>query len=165
MAGWSAGGNLAAVVSQRARDEGGPQIAAQLLVCPVTDGDFTRPSYLENAQGKGLTSSVMAWFWDNYIDLADRSNPLASPLCAESLTGLPPAVVVTCEFDPLRDEGDAYAAGLAAAGVPVRHIRARGHIHTSLLAVDLMLSGAPVRAGMVDALLSALGSSASLSST
>ncbi len=165
VAGWSAGGNLAAVVTQRARDEGGPQIAAQLLVCPVTDADLTRSSYLENGQGKGLTASVMSWFWDHYVDPADRSNPRASPLRAESLAGLSPAVVVTCEFDPLRDEGDAYAVGLAAAGVPVRHIRARGHIHTSLLAVDLMLSGAPVRAGMVDALRSALGSSVSLSST
>lgn len=165
VAGWSAGGNLAAVVTQRARDEGGPRIAAQLLVCPVIDADFTRPSYVENGQGKGLTASVVAWFWDNYVDSADRSNPLASPLQAQSLAGLPPAVLVTSEFDPLRDEGDAYAAGLAAAGVPVRHIRARGHIHTSLLAVDLMLSGAPVRAGMVDALRSALRSPASLSST
>ena len=165
VAGWSAGGNLAAVVTQRARDEGGPRIAAQLLVCPVTDGDFTRSSYVENAEGKGLTASVMAWFWDHYVDAVDRTDPRASPLRAESLAGLPPAVVVTCEFDPLRDEGDAYAAGLAAAGVPVHIIRARGHIHTSLLAVDLMLSGAPVRAGIVAALLSALDSSASLSST
>ena len=165
VAGWSAGGNLAAIVTQRARDEGGPRIAAQLLVCPVTDADFTRSSYVENGRGKGLTASVMEWFWDNYVDPVDRSNPQASPLQAQSFAGLPPAVVVTCEFDPLRDEGDAYAAGLAAAGVPVRHIRARGHIHTSLLAVDLMLSGSPVRAGMVDALLAALRSPAALSSS
>ena len=163
VAGWSAGGNLAAVVCQRARDEGGPAIAAQLLVCPVVDSDLTRASYRDNGEGYGLTASVMGWFWDNYADVAAKVNPLAAPLRSASLSGLPPAVVVTCEFDPLRDEGDAYAAGLSAVGVPVHHIRARGHVHTSLLAVDMMLSGAPVRAEMIAALRSVLGS-ASLSS-
>jgi cation diffusion facilitator CzcD-associated flavoprotein CzcO/acetyl esterase/lipase len=163
VAGWSAGGNLAAVVCQRVRDEGGPTIAAQLLICPVTDSDLTRPSYVENGVGHALTASVMAWFWDNYTDASQRLDPRASPLRAATLAGLPPAVVVTCEFDPLRDEGDAYADALRSAGVPVQHIRARGHIHTSVLAVDMMLSGEPVRAEMVAALGATLGS-ASLAS-
>jgi acetyl esterase/lipase len=93
----------------------------------------------------------MRWFWDHYADAPDRVNPAASPLRG-TLAGLPPAVVVTAEFDPLRDEGDAYAEALATAGVPVRHIRARGHIHTSLVMVDVVISGAPVRAEIAEAL-------------
>ena len=82
----------------------------------------------------------------------DRGSPLASPLRAADLSGLPPAVIVTGEFDPLRDEGVAYAEALAAAGVPVEHIAARGHIHTSLTAVDMLPSGEPVRAQIAEAL-------------
>jgi acetyl esterase/lipase len=115
--GWSAGGNLAAGVCLRARDEGGPKIACQVLVCPVTDTDLTRESYKENGEGYALTASLMRWFLDQYTDESQRSNPLAAPLKAPSVAGLPPAVVVTCQFDPLRDEGDAYAGALAAAFV------------------------------------------------
>jgi acetyl esterase/lipase len=93
----------------------------------------------------------MRWFWEHYADPADRSDPKASPLRASDLSGLPPAVIVTCEFDPLRDEGAAYARALQAAGVPVRHIEARGHIHTSLTAVDVLASGATVRAELAAA--------------
>jgi cation diffusion facilitator CzcD-associated flavoprotein CzcO/acetyl esterase/lipase len=153
VAGWSAGGNLAAVVCQLARDAGGPHIVAQLLITPVTDGtDLDRPSYRENGEGYILTAALMRWFWDHYGDPDDRDNPLASPLRAADLSGLPPAVIVTGEFDPLRDEGAAYAEALAAAGVPVQHIAARGHIHTSLTAVDMLPSGAPIRAQVADAL-------------
>ena len=160
VAGWSAGANLAAVVCQLARDAGGPQIVAQLLITPVTDGtDLDRPSYVENGQGFVLTKALMHWFWDHYANPADRGGPLASPLLAADLSGLPPAVVVTGQFDPLRDEGDAYAGALAAAGVPVEHIAARGHVHTSLVAVDMLPSGAPVRAQMADALRRLLRSS------
>jgi cation diffusion facilitator CzcD-associated flavoprotein CzcO/acetyl esterase/lipase len=155
VAGWSAGGNLAAVTCQLARDTGGPDITSQLLLTPVTDGDLGRTSYIENADGFILTAALMRWFWDHYADAADRMQPKASPLRG-TLTGLPPAVVVTAEFDPLRDEGDAYAEALAAAGVPVRQIRARGHTHTSLTMVDAVISGAPVRAEMAEALSSLL---------
>jgi cation diffusion facilitator CzcD-associated flavoprotein CzcO/acetyl esterase/lipase len=153
VAGWSAGGNLAAVTCQLARDGGGPDISSQLLLTPVTDCDPGRPSYSGNGDGFVLTAALMRWFWDHYADEADRVSPKASPLRG-TLAGLPPAVVVTAEFDPLRDEGDAYAEALAAAGVPVRHIRARGHIHTSLTMVDVVISGAPVRAEMTEALAS-----------
>ncbi|MGE0729886.1 MAG: alpha/beta hydrolase fold domain-containing protein [Acidimicrobiia bacterium] len=146
VAGWSAGGNLAAVVSRLARDAGGPAVAAQLLITPVTDSDLTRPSYRENAEGFFLTAPLMHWFWDHYVDEADRTDPRVSPLRAEDLSGLPPAVVVTAQFDPLRDEGDAYAAALEAAGVAVRHLPCRGQIHTSITAVNVMLSSVPIRA-------------------
>ena len=152
VAGWSAGANLAAVTCHTARDAGGPHISGQLLVNPVTDASMSTASYASNGDGFILTASLMRWFWDHYTDPADRTNPRASPLLAASLADLPPAVVVTSEFDPLRDEGIAYANGLAAAGVAVQHISARGQIHTSLTAVDMLTSGASVRAQMGTAL-------------
>jgi acetyl esterase/lipase len=93
----------------------------------------------------------MKWFWDHYADPADRGDPRAAPLRGE-LAGLPPACVVAADFDPLRDEGVAYARALEAAGVPVRLTRARGHTHTSVTMVDVVISGAPVRAEMAAAL-------------
>jgi len=138
--GWSAGGNIAAVVCQKARDAGGPAIAGQVLVAPVVDCDVGRPSYVENGDGYLLTAAMMRWFWDHYAEAADRTRPDASPLRARDLSGLPPALVVTCEFDPLRDEGAAYAAALSAAGVPASHLPCRGQIHTSVPAVDVILS-------------------------
>ncbi len=157
VAGWSAGANVAAVVCQLARDAGGPAIAGQLLVTPVTDSDLTRGSYVENADGFMLTAPLMAWFWDHYADEADRAHPKASPLRAESLADLPPALIVTAEFDPLRDEGAAYADALEAAGNQVVHLSARGHVHTSLTAVDAVLSGAAHRAEMGAALRGFVG--------
>ena len=151
VAGWSAGGNIAAIACQQARDAGGPDICGQLLMTPVTDSDMTRPSYAENGDGYILTSALMHWFWDHYADPADRAGPWAAPLHG-SLDGLPPACIVAADFDPLRDEGLAYAGALEAAGVPVRRIRARGHTHTSLTMVGVVLSGAPVRAEMAAAL-------------
>lgn len=145
-AGWSAGGGLAAVAARWARDHGGLGLLGQLLLCPVTDGSSEHPSHAANAEGFGLTRDLMRWFWDQYVpDPAARADARCSPLLAASLAGLAPAVVVTAQFDPLRDEGDAYAAALADAGVPVTHLRARGHTHTSLTMVDVVLSGAPVR--------------------
>jgi cation diffusion facilitator CzcD-associated flavoprotein CzcO/acetyl esterase/lipase len=151
VAGWSAGGNLAAVVSQLARDAGGPALAGQLLLCPVTDTDQTRPSYTENGEGYVLTRGLMAWFLDHYVDRADRADPRVAPLRGD-LAGLPPALIVTCEFDPLRDEGEAYARALEQAGDQVRLVRARGHTHTSLTMVDVVVSGARYRAQMAEAL-------------
>lgn len=156
VAGWSAGGNLATVACQRARGEDGPEIAGQLLITPVTDCDFDRPSYSENAEGYVLTKSMMQWFWDHYAPEEQRTRPTASPLRAESLTGLPPAAIFTAEFDPLRDEGVAYAEALERAGVEVQHVPCRGHIHTSLTAVDVILSSAPIREQMAGAIRSFL---------
>ncbi|MDH4076634.1 MAG: alpha/beta hydrolase fold domain-containing protein, partial [Acidimicrobiia bacterium] len=152
VAGWSAGGNQAAVVSQLARDAGGPAIGAQLLLTPVTDFDLSRPSYNENADGYVLTRPLMEWFADHYVDAADRADPRAAPLRAASLADLPPAIVVTAQLDPLRDEGFAYAEALAAAGVAVEHIRAKGHTHTSLTMIDVVASGVPVREQMAESL-------------
>ena len=151
VAGWSAGGNIAAVTCQLARDRGGPQIAGQLLVCPVTDCMFDRLSYNDNATGYFLTRSLMYWFWDIYCSPADRTDPRVSPLRGK-LAGLPPAFVVTCEFDPLRDEGIAYGDALAAAGVPVEQLMARGHIHSSFTMVDVVITGVSGRVQMAEAL-------------
>ena len=134
-----------------ARDRGGPAIAGQLLVCPVTDGTFERPSFGENATGYFLIRSLMYWFWDLYCAPADRSDPRASPLRGR-LEGLPPAFVVTAEFDPLRDEGIAYAEALAAAGVPVEQLQARGHIHSSFTMVDVIATAVSGREKMAQAL-------------
>jgi acetyl esterase len=126
----SAGGNLAAVVAQMAHDRGEPALCHQLLVYPVTDYDFGTHSYRENADGYLLTKDDMVWFWNHYLpDSAAGSHPMASPLRAASLTGLPPAFVLTAEFDPLRDEGEAYAARLREAGVAVTLKRYHGMIH------------------------------------
>jgi cation diffusion facilitator CzcD-associated flavoprotein CzcO/acetyl esterase/lipase len=150
--GWSAGGGIAAVVCRLARDMGGPNIMGQALLTPVTAGDMTCPSFVENADGYGLTTPLLRWFVDHYVDAADRTDPRFAPLSAADLSGLPPAIVVTAEFDPLRDDGDAYAGALPAAGVPTEHVRARGHTHLSVTMVDVVISGAPVRARMADAL-------------
>ncbi len=129
VAGDSAGGNLSALVALRCRDEGGPRLAFQLLVYPATDLTCSFPSHVENGQGYLLTSDAMAWFLDHYIDERERTSPGASPHFVEDLSGLPPALVITAEFDPLRDEGEAYAERLRAAGVPATSTRYPGMIH------------------------------------
>jgi acetyl esterase len=131
VAGDSAGGNLAAVVALMTRDRNGPALRHQLLVYPCTDMDPTRwPSMTENKSGYFLTTDSMVWFYDQYVpELAERTNPYASPIHATDLSGLPPAFVITAEFDPLRDEGEAYAARLAEAGVPTEVQRYDGMIH------------------------------------
>jgi cation diffusion facilitator CzcD-associated flavoprotein CzcO/acetyl esterase/lipase len=127
VAGDSAGGCLAAVVAQRSR-EAGPEIALQVLVYPVTDCDLDRDSYLEPENQLIIGRAAMAWFWDHYApDRAVRAS--ASPLRAQTLAGLPPAVVLTAEHDVLRDEGEAYARRLAEDGVRVEHRRFGGQMH------------------------------------
>jgi acetyl esterase len=129
VAGDSAGGNLAACVAYQARAHG-LSLALQLLVYPVIDADFERSSYVENAEGYGLTYGSMRWYWDCYVPEAGlRSDPRVSPIHATDLSGLAPALILTAEYDPLRDEGEAYAAALAAAGVPVELRRYDGTIH------------------------------------
>ena len=127
----SSGGNLAAVVALLARDKAGPALVFQMLVYPITA--YHTPgtaSYQENAEGYYLTRADMVWFWQNYLNHPDEGqNPLASPLLAEDLSNLPPALLIITEFDPLRDEGEAYAARLQAAGVPVTLTRYDGMIH------------------------------------
>jgi cation diffusion facilitator CzcD-associated flavoprotein CzcO/acetyl esterase/lipase len=150
--GWSAGANLAAVVCQLARDNGGPLIDGQVLITPVTGSDFSLPSYQSNAEGYILTTPLMRWFWDHYADPADRKNPKAAPLHAADLSNLPPALIVTAQFDPLHDEGLAYANALKAAGNTVRSIDCRGQIHTSITAVDVIASSAGVRNEIAGAL-------------
>jgi acetyl esterase len=142
VAGDSAGGNLAAVTALRARDEGGPAIALQALVYPVVDHDFATGSYDEYADaGLILNRAEMVWFWDHYLpDQAERSHPHASPLRAGDHSGLPPAYVLIAEYDPLRDEGLAYAAKLEAAGVPVTVRRFDDQIHAFFGLVNLMES-------------------------
>jgi len=124
----SAGGNLAAICALRARDAGVP-IALQLLVYPVTDADLDTSTYLEFTDGYFLTRYSMEWFWDHYLPDGDRFHPDASPLRAEDVSGTAPALVITAEFDPLRDEGEAYAGRLEDAGVPVTLSRYDGMIH------------------------------------
>ena len=131
VAGWSAGGNLAAVTAQRVRDAGGPALRGQALITPVTDYDPSRGSYQQNGEGYVLTAPFMEWFWKQYEpQKRRRTNPSASPLRAKNLRDLPPALVLTAEHDPLRDEGEAYAAALAAAGNEVTMRRWLGQIHT-----------------------------------
>ena len=126
----SAGGNLAAAVSLAAKDRGGLPIAFQLLVYPVTAVDFGTGSYKQNADGYLLTMDGMKWYWKHYLSSeADASNPYAAPLTAKDFSGLPPALVITAEFDPLRDEGEAYAKKLQAAGVATTATRYDGMIH------------------------------------
>jgi acetyl esterase len=131
VAGDSAGGNLAAVTAQRIRDQGGPKLCGQLLIYPVTDYHTPgTPSYAENATGYLLTRSTMEWFWGHYLSTPqDADNPYASPLRAASLGGLPPAMIQTAQYDPLRDEGELYARRLVDAGVPAKLTRYDGVHH------------------------------------
>ncbi len=125
----SAGGNLAAVVALDCAD--GPKISAQALVYPAVDATReSSGSLVDNADGYLLTTAAMAWFYDHYVpDVGDRSDPRCSPLLGD-LAGQPPAIVITAEFDPLRDEGADYAAKLRAAGVETEHIDVAGQVHT-----------------------------------
>ena len=135
----SAGGNLSAVVAQKARDAGGPQIASQVLVYPVTDADLDNDTYTDPDNQLLLSRESMIWFWNHYApDPASRLNPDASPNRAANLTGLPAAIVLTAEHDPLRAEGEAYAGRLRDAGVPVELRRFPGQMHGFFTMVGLL---------------------------
>ncbi len=127
----SAGGNLAAVVAQMARDRSGPKIKFQLLIYPATDWAHETASQREFTEdGYILSRADMVWFYGHYMNSdSDRTNPYLSPACAKSLANLPPAYVITCAVDPLRDEGEAYAEALRKAGVAVKSKRYPGVCH------------------------------------
>ncbi|QXH51392.1 alpha/beta hydrolase [Pseudomonas fakonensis] len=132
VAGNSVGGNMAAVVAIKAKEAGTPKLRFQALLWPVTDANFNNGSYNQFAEGHFLTRNMMQWFWNSYTtDPHQRDDIHASPLRAtlEQLQGLPPALVQTAEMDVLRDEGEAYARKLGAAGVPVTAVRYNGMIH------------------------------------
>ncbi|WP_256641608.1 alpha/beta hydrolase [Streptomyces murinus] len=132
VAGDSVGGNMSAALTLMAKERGDVPLVQQVLFYPVTDASFDTPSYHRFAEGYFLRRDAMRWFWDQYTtDEKQRAEITASPLRAttEQLTGLPPALVITGEADVLRDEGEAYAARLRAAGVPVTAVRYQGIIH------------------------------------
>ena len=133
VSGDSAGANMAAVTVLRVRDQGGPSLCGQLLLYPVTDYHTPgTPSYEENAEGYGLTRETMKWFWAHYLnDEAESAHPHASPLRVRDLTGLPPALVITAQYDPLRDEGEFYAEKLRASGVPTASLAMAASITAS----------------------------------
>jgi len=137
----SAGGNLAAALCQRVRDDFGPDIDFQLLAYPVVDCTLSHPSIEENAEGYFLTKDAMMWFTGHYLGEIDPKDASVSPLHADTLAGLPPALVITAELDPLRDEGEAYAAALKEAGVPVEVVRYEGQIHGFLGMAALLDDG------------------------
>lgn len=153
----SAGGNLAAVVCLMAKARGSPHIALQLLIYPVTDHDFTLPSYTENGEGYLLTLETMQWFWDLYCPLEQRDDWRACPSKAASLEGLPEAVIMTAQYDPLRDEGHAYGDALKAAGVPVTVKCFDGMIHSFFSLAHLIPAAQDAVTMAVDALRRAHG--------
>jgi acetyl esterase len=156
VAGDSAGGNLAAVVPLMARDRGGPPLHMQVLVYPVIDCARDTASYRDNAEGYFLTAAHMRWYWEQYLGAADGTHPYASPLRARDLSGLPPAYVVTAEFDPLRDEGEAYAQRLRDAGVPVTLRRYDGMFHGFFSLADLLPAARAANAEVFTALRDAV---------
>ncbi|MEV1288929.1 alpha/beta hydrolase [Micromonospora sp. NPDC049679] len=148
VAGDSVGGALATAVAMMAKDRGGPRFRQQVLLYPVTDATFDTGSYREFAQGYYLGRDLMIWFWDQYLpDEAQRSDPMASPLRAsiDGLRALPPTLITTNEADVLRDEGEAYAAKLRQAGVPVTQVRYQGAIH-DLVMLDALADSSAARA-------------------
>jgi acetyl esterase len=134
----SAGGNVAAVVALMARDRGGPALGLQVLIYPVTDFCFDTPSHLDRREPHVLRSDEVRYYWYEYLASEDDgAHPYASPLRAETLAAVAPALVVLAEYDPLRDEGEAYAARLAADGVPTVATRYDGMMHSFLTFSDL----------------------------
>jgi len=153
VAGESAGGNLATTACLVLRDRHLPLPIFQLLVYPVTNHAFDTPSYRENAQAKPLNAAMMPWFWNHYLgEHGDGDSPLASPLRAPDLSGLPPALIITAQFDPLRDEGEAYGARLQRAGVSTRVVRYDGVSHEFFGLAGMVAQGKKAVAEAVGAL-------------
>ncbi|MEQ8663512.1 MAG: alpha/beta hydrolase, partial [Gammaproteobacteria bacterium] len=147
----SAGGNLAAAVALAARDAGGPSLRAQLLTYPAVDATMNQPSMAENAAAPLLGRAQMDWFWSHYNKRGlDALDARLSPLHATSHADLPPTFIATAEYDPLRDEGEAYAAALAAAGTPVESVRYDGVFHGFMLMHKLVPEGAQLIARQLD---------------
>ena len=144
VAGDSAGGNLAAAVAIRARDEKGAALRHQLLIYPVTDANFETSSYRENGgDGCFLPKAMMQWFWRHYVGDLGKISPLAAPLRHADLTRLPPATVIVAQYDALRDEGVAYAEALRAAGTSVELEEAEGMIHGFMTMLEAVPDGLP----------------------
>jgi acetyl esterase len=154
----SAGANLATVTAIQATRSGGPALRHQLLVYPVTDARMGSPSYIENGEGYQLTADAMQWFYDLYLHGRDAEDPLISPILAsvDDLAQMPPALVITAEFDPLRDEGEAYARLLERAGVAVKLSRYDGQIHGFFALDSFIDAGKKALDEAADALRSAL---------
>jgi acetyl esterase len=154
----SAGGNLAAAVALAARDEGAPALTHQLLIYPVTDYNFETPSYIDNADGFMLTRSAMQHYWRLYLrDESDAEDYRASPLRARDFSHLPPALVITAEFDPLRDEGRAYAERLREAGTPVVYREYPGMVHGFVTSAGVLDAGKQAIREASEALREAFG--------
>jgi len=152
----SAGGNLTAAVAQLARAAGGPRFTLQALLYPVTDFNLETPSYLRNAEGYMLTRAAMRYYWQQYLGPdGDPSDARASPLRATSFAGLPPALVITAEFDPLLDEGRAYADKLRAAGVPVTYSEYAGMVHGFMTSAGVLDQGQRAIAELAEAVRAA----------
>jgi acetyl esterase len=152
----SAGGNLSAVVSQMARDAGGPPISFAALIYPAVDMTAKGGSLDDNATGYFLETAGMEWFMGHYLTDEQRAEAMASPLLHEDLSGLPPSFIATCEFDPLRDEGEAYAAALKAAGCHVEIKRYDGLIHAAVNLTGVLDLGRQLVADVSSQLRSAL---------
>jgi acetyl esterase len=159
VAGDSAGGNLGAALALYARDQGGPPLRLQVLIYPVTNRGFDTASYHECAEGYGLMRDAMRYYWDCYLGLATHGDaPYAAPLQAADLRGLPPALILTAQYDVLRDDGEAYAARLRRAGVPVRCTRYRAMHHGFLQFAASYADGRVALQEIADALRSAFAS-------
>ncbi|MDI3387541.1 alpha/beta hydrolase [Streptomyces sp. B-S-A8] len=157
VAGDSAGANLAAVLTLLAHDRGGPEIAFQALYYPMLDPTRSGASHRDNAQGWFLTADHVRWYWQQYLTSGeDAADPYAAPLRRTGLCGLPPAHLVTAGLDPLRDDGERYAAALTAAGVPVRLGRYDGMFHGFLTMAPHLPEAAAARASAFTALRTAL---------
>jgi acetyl esterase len=156
VAGDSSGGNLAAVTALMARDRNGPDLAFQLLIYPMLDHAQDTPSYRDNATGYFVTADHLRWYWQQYLGDADGAHPYASPVLASDLTGLPPAHIITAEYDPLRDEGETYGRRLAEAGSPADVRRYDGMFHGFVSMADHLPEATAARSAAFQAMATAL---------